>query len=208
MAAEIARDGATPAEKGEDARVALEFSSLAKAQTACATRVATELSALEVFRPAKLAPKVRLRVGAVVEVEDGEQGSTSFLAPRPARMPIATPATPTSSSTGSPRLRGRLRCRLVLSRQPAVRALVARRRLRVCSWSGRRGSRRHPSPPAWPHPGISARRPLARSCMHLGRDGRLAVQTANYDVDSVMHLPACRPSKSGGTTVMIDAPQD
>jgi len=30
-------------------------------------------------------------------------------------------------------------------------------------------------------------------------DGRLAVQVANYDVDSVMHLPTCRPSEIGGT---------
>ena len=29
-------------------------------------------------------------------------------------------------------------------------------------------------------------------------DSRLAVKIADYDVDSVMHLPACRPSESGG----------
>ena len=29
-------------------------------------------------------------------------------------------------------------------------------------------------------------------------DTRLAVPIANYDVDSVMHLPSCRPSESGG----------
>jgi hypothetical protein len=30
-------------------------------------------------------------------------------------------------------------------------------------------------------------------------DSRLAVQIASYDIDSVMHLPACRPSEIGGT---------
>jgi hypothetical protein len=30
-------------------------------------------------------------------------------------------------------------------------------------------------------------------------DSRLAAQIANYDADSVMHVPACRPSESGGT---------
>jgi transcription elongation GreA/GreB family factor len=90
-AAEIARDGATPAEKREDARVALEFSSLAKGQTARAARVATELSALEVFRPAKLAPKSAIAVGAVVEVEDGEQGRTFFLAPVGAGIDLTGP---------------------------------------------------------------------------------------------------------------------
>jgi hypothetical protein len=30
-------------------------------------------------------------------------------------------------------------------------------------------------------------------------DSRLAVKIANYDIDSVMHLPACRPSELGGT---------
>ena len=30
-------------------------------------------------------------------------------------------------------------------------------------------------------------------------DSRLAVRIANYDIDSVMHLPVCRPSELGGT---------
>ena len=30
-------------------------------------------------------------------------------------------------------------------------------------------------------------------------DSGLAVQIANYDIDSVMHLPTCRPSEQGGT---------
>ena len=85
-AAETARDGATPAEKREDARVALEFSGLAKGQTARAARVAAEISTLEVFRPAKLAPRGAIALGAVVEVEDEAQGRTFFLAPVGAGM--------------------------------------------------------------------------------------------------------------------------
>jgi transcription elongation GreA/GreB family factor len=90
-AAEIARDGATPAEKREDARVALEFSGLAKGQTARAARVAAELSTLDAFRPAKLAPKGPITLGAVVEVEDGEQGRTFFFAPVGAGVELTGP---------------------------------------------------------------------------------------------------------------------
>ena len=90
-AAEIARDGATPAEKREDARVALEFSGLAKGQTARAARVAAEISTLDVFRPAKLAPKGAITLGAVVEVEDGEQGRKFFLAPVGAGVELTGP---------------------------------------------------------------------------------------------------------------------
>jgi transcription elongation GreA/GreB family factor len=90
-AAEIARDGATPAEKREDARVALEFSGLAKGQTARAARVAAEISTLDVFRPAKLAPKGPIALGAIVEVEDGEMGRTFFLAPVGAGVELTGP---------------------------------------------------------------------------------------------------------------------
>ena len=90
-AAEIARDGATPAEKREDARVALEFSGLAKGQTARAARVAAEISTLDVFRPAKLAPKGPIALGAIVEVEDGEMGRTFFLAPVGAGIELTGP---------------------------------------------------------------------------------------------------------------------
>ena len=90
-AAEIARDGATPAEKREDARVALEFSSLAKGQTARAARATAELGTLNIFRPAKLAPASPISLGAVVEVEDGEQGRTFFLAPVGAGIELTGP---------------------------------------------------------------------------------------------------------------------
>ncbi len=90
-AAEVAREGATPAEKREDARVALEFSGLAKGQTARAARVAAELSTLEIFRPAKLAPRGPIALGAVVEVEDEAQGRTFFLAPVGAGIELTGP---------------------------------------------------------------------------------------------------------------------
>src|SRR3954470_974287 len=80
-AADEAREGATPAEKREDARVALEQGSLARGQAERAKRTAAELSTLEIFRPAKLAAGSPVALGAVVEVEDGEQGRTFFLAP-------------------------------------------------------------------------------------------------------------------------------
>jgi transcription elongation GreA/GreB family factor len=91
VAAEVARDGATPAEKREDARVALEFSGLAKGQTARAARVAAEISTLEIFRPAKLGPKSPIALGAVVEVEDEAQGRTLFLAPVGAGIELTGP---------------------------------------------------------------------------------------------------------------------
>src|SRR5438552_15108859 len=80
-AAEEAREGATPGEKREDARVALEQGSLARGQATRANKMAAELSALEIFRPAPLSPRAPITLGAVVEVEDEAQGKTFFLAP-------------------------------------------------------------------------------------------------------------------------------
>ena len=91
VAAEVARDGATPAEKREDARVALEFSSLAKGQNARAARVAAELSALETFRPARFPAKGPIGLGAIVEVEDGAQGRTFFFSPVGAGIELSGP---------------------------------------------------------------------------------------------------------------------
>ena len=50
-AAEEARDGATAAEKRENARVAQEYAGLARGQAARASRTMAELSTLEAFRP-------------------------------------------------------------------------------------------------------------------------------------------------------------
>jgi transcription elongation GreA/GreB family factor len=90
-AADEAREGATPAEKREDARVALEQGNLARAQANRASKVAAELSALEIFRPPSLSSRAPIALGAVVEVEDEEQGKTFFLAPVGAGIELVGP---------------------------------------------------------------------------------------------------------------------
>jgi transcription elongation GreA/GreB family factor len=86
-----ARHGATPAEKRENARVAMEFAGLARGQKERAGRAAAELSTLETFRPPRLAAGGAIAVGAVVEVEDGSQGRTFFLAPVGAGVELSGP---------------------------------------------------------------------------------------------------------------------
>jgi transcription elongation GreA/GreB family factor len=91
-AAEQARDGATPAEKREDARVALEYAGLARGQKQRASRTLAELSALEAFRPpARLPDRGPITLGAIVEIEDGAQGRTFFLAPVGAGIELSGP---------------------------------------------------------------------------------------------------------------------
>jgi transcription elongation GreA/GreB family factor len=91
-AAEAAREAATPAERREDARVALEYGSLARGQTRRAERVRAELAALDGFHPAALARNARVALGAIVEVEsDDGQGRTFFLAPVGAGMELIVP---------------------------------------------------------------------------------------------------------------------
>ena len=90
-AADEAREGATPAEKREDARVALEQGNLARAQAGRAAKMAAELSALEIFRPPSLAPRAPVALGAVVEVEGEDQGKTFFLAPVGAGIELVGP---------------------------------------------------------------------------------------------------------------------
>lgn len=94
-AAREARDGATAAEKRENARVAQENSSLARGHLARLDRATEDLSALEKFRPARLAPGSRVAMGAVVEVEaddDGQgEGRTFFLAPVGAGIELTGP---------------------------------------------------------------------------------------------------------------------
>jgi transcription elongation GreA/GreB family factor len=90
-AADEARDGATPAEKRENARVAMEFAGLARGQKERAGRAAAELSTLETFRPASLPARGPISVGAIVEVEDGSQGRTFFLAPVGAGVELSVP---------------------------------------------------------------------------------------------------------------------
>lgn len=90
-AAEEARDGATAAEKRENARVAQEYSSLARGQIERASRTAAELSTLETFRPPRIPRGGPVALGAIVEVEDGEQGRTFFLAPVGAGVELSGP---------------------------------------------------------------------------------------------------------------------
>jgi transcription elongation GreA/GreB family factor len=91
IAAQEARDGATPAEKREDARVVLEFSSLARGQTQRAERARADLSELESFHPQNLAANAAIELGAVVEVEDEDGGRTFFLAPAGAGEELSGP---------------------------------------------------------------------------------------------------------------------
>jgi transcription elongation GreA/GreB family factor len=92
-AAEEARDGATAAEKRENARVAQEYTGLARGQTARAGRTMAELSALETFRPGPLPSGAPIAIGAVVEVEEEGAGigRTFFLAPVGAGVELTGP---------------------------------------------------------------------------------------------------------------------
>jgi transcription elongation GreA/GreB family factor len=88
-AASEARDGATPDEKRSDARVALEFSNLARAQGRRATAALDDLAVIEAFRPCSAGPKVAL--GDILEIEDGDEGRTLFLAPVGAGIELTMP---------------------------------------------------------------------------------------------------------------------
>jgi transcription elongation GreA/GreB family factor len=90
-ATEGARESATPAEKREDGRVALEFQSLAKGQAQRVERANAALAALESFQPKSLGSRARITLGAVVEVEDGVAGRTFFLAPVGAGIELTGP---------------------------------------------------------------------------------------------------------------------
>lgn len=103
--AEEARSGATPAEKRDDARVALEWSNLARGQARRAAQLRADLKALDGFAPRPLPSGARVALGALVEVEHEEGGLTFFLAPAGAGeelsgpggdgfLTVATPASP------------------------------------------------------------------------------------------------------------------
>jgi len=81
-AAEMAREGATPSERRDDARVAIEYGGLARGQNRRAEKARSELGVLDTFRPQALPRGAPIALGAVVEVEsDDGQGRTFFLAP-------------------------------------------------------------------------------------------------------------------------------
>ena len=88
-----ARTGATPCEKRNDARVAIEYSQMAKAQARRARDARESLATLERFEPKPLGPRDRITIGAVVEIEDEETGAgrTFFLAPVGAGMNLTGP---------------------------------------------------------------------------------------------------------------------
>lgn len=88
-AAREARDGATPSEKRDDSRTALEFSNLASAQGQRARAAREDLARIERFRPGSSGDCVRL--GDIVEIEDGEVGRTIFLAPVGAGVELTMP---------------------------------------------------------------------------------------------------------------------
>lgn len=90
-AADEARDGATAAEKREDARVSQEYSSLARGQGQRADKLLAELQALAAFRPLPLPPNGPVTLGAIVEVEDGSLGRTFFLSPVGAGIELLGP---------------------------------------------------------------------------------------------------------------------
>ncbi|MES1165755.1 MAG: GreA/GreB family elongation factor [Verrucomicrobiota bacterium] len=91
-AEEEAREGATAAEKRENARVSQEYSGLARGQLARANRALAEIAALETFRPpARVPARGPVTLGAIVEVEDGAMGRTFFLAPVGAGVELTGP---------------------------------------------------------------------------------------------------------------------
>jgi transcription elongation GreA/GreB family factor len=91
-AATEAREGASPSELREDARVALEFSNLAHAQGRRASAALDDLAVLEAFSLPKLAADdPRVAVGTIVEIEDGDEGRTIFLAPVGAGIELTMP---------------------------------------------------------------------------------------------------------------------
>ena len=90
-AAEEAREGATPAEKRDDARVAIEQSGIARAQARRAVQLHGELKALETFDPQPLSSGAPVGLGALVEVEQEAGGTTIFLAPAGAGEELVGP---------------------------------------------------------------------------------------------------------------------
>lgn len=83
-----AREGATPAEKREDSRVALEQSGLARGQQARLNRALADVALLEGFAPKKTK---HVDLGSIVEVESDDVGRTLFLAPAGAGVELTGP---------------------------------------------------------------------------------------------------------------------
>jgi transcription elongation GreA/GreB family factor len=92
-AAAEARDGATPDEKREDARAAHQLGTLGRAQQKRAQQALAEVDALARWKPVSLGATSTISVGAIVEIEDAEngQGRTFFLAPVGAGITLTGP---------------------------------------------------------------------------------------------------------------------
>jgi transcription elongation GreA/GreB family factor len=86
-----ARDGATPAEKRDDARVAQENAGLARGHRARLDRITAEIAALEKLELPPSTRRQRAALGTIVEVEDGDEGRTFFLAPVGAGVELTGP---------------------------------------------------------------------------------------------------------------------
>jgi len=86
-----AREGATPDEKRADGRVALEFSNMAQAQGRRASAALDELAVLEAFHVPAISTPEKIAMGAIIEVEDGDEGRTIFLAPVGAGIELTMP---------------------------------------------------------------------------------------------------------------------
>jgi len=82
-AATEARAAADPRERHADSGTAVELARMARGQQRRRDRAMAELEALSAFDPRPLEESARVRVGAIVEIEDEEtgRGRTFFLAP-------------------------------------------------------------------------------------------------------------------------------
>ena len=83
------REGATPNEKSEDSRVALEQGDMARAQQARLARANGDLTLLENFVP--VGSHQRVALGSVVEVDSDDMGRTFFIAPAGAGIELTMP---------------------------------------------------------------------------------------------------------------------
>ncbi len=92
-AATEAREGATPAERREDSRTAIEQGSMARAQDKRLREAEAAAEALATFAPPRWGERSPIAVGALVEVEDEDsgEGRTIFLAPVGAGVTLEGP---------------------------------------------------------------------------------------------------------------------
>lgn len=88
-----AREGATPAEKREDARAAIEHGAMARAQDRRLREAEAAVDELAGFRPPVWRSGAPIGVGALVEIEDEDsgEGRTFFLAPTGAGVTLTGP---------------------------------------------------------------------------------------------------------------------